>query len=254
MSTPPDVDRPEAATPPKPRALVVEEHEINRKVALRLLDQLGRAGAAAGDGPSALRSLEGARFDLILIALDLSGEDGLALCREIRRREADLGLPRVPILAVLADPADRDRSETTEAGFDGQVARPISRRSLGEALEASGRDRRPLDREALVDRCGGDAHFMAELLGSFSESVTYTLGILRDTLGSGDLGRAAEAAHGLKGCSKTVAAGPLAESSGRLERAARLGDLAGSRAALARAEADWSELLPALGIPREATP
>jgi CheY-like chemotaxis protein len=60
--------------------------------------------------------------------------DGYAATRELRKREATLGLPRLPVLALTADAFDEDAARSREAGMDAHLAKPYTREQLQELL------------------------------------------------------------------------------------------------------------------------
>ncbi len=231
------------------RVLVVEDHEINRRVALRLLERLGCTAEAVADGRLAVRAAGRVAFDLVLMGLELPGMGGLEAAGEIRRREADLGRPRAAILAMTEHDPAADPPRLREAGVDGHLARPVTHAALVAALatrEARGRAARPIDRDALSGRCGGDEAFLRDLLASFRQAVPASLAALRRALDAGDAPAAARAAHGLKGIAMTVAADALAGSSAELEAAALAAEPARARDALRRVLAAWDAVLPEL--------
>ena len=60
--------------------------------------------------------------------------DGYAATAEIRRREARLGLPRLPVLALTANAFDEDATRSIDAGMDAHLAKPYTREQLGDLL------------------------------------------------------------------------------------------------------------------------
>jgi PAS domain S-box-containing protein len=113
--------------------LVVEDNEINERVAVRMLETLGCTVVTARDGFSGvLRSEEG--FDVILMDCHMPVMDGYDATREIRRREATRGT-RVPIIALTANALDLDRQRSIDAGMDDHLSKPFTRSSLLETLK-----------------------------------------------------------------------------------------------------------------------
>ena len=68
-------------------------------------------------------------------AADLSG-DGLTATREIRRREAQSGRRRTPIIALTANAMDHQVAEYRAAGMNSVVAKPIQVAQLFDAIDA----------------------------------------------------------------------------------------------------------------------
>jgi two-component system, sensor histidine kinase and response regulator len=86
------------------------------------------------DGVAAVRAFESARFDLLLMDLQMPEMDGIAATKEIRRLETLSG-GHVPIAAMTAAAMAGDREKCLEAGMDDYIAKPVSPDKLFEAIE-----------------------------------------------------------------------------------------------------------------------
>ena len=76
------------------RVLLVEDHELNRQVALAMIERLGCRVDAVGDGRAGAGGaggIDGSAYDIVLMDIELPGPDGLATTAELRRREAGTG-------------------------------------------------------------------------------------------------------------------------------------------------------------------
>jgi CheY-like chemotaxis protein len=116
--------------------LVVEDNEVNRMVAHSMLLSLGLEVIEASNGRQALEQITRHPVDLVLMDCEMPVMDGYEATREIRRREAELALPRVPVLALTANAFDEDAVRSKAAGMDAHLAKPYSRDQLKELLEA----------------------------------------------------------------------------------------------------------------------
>ena len=116
--------------------LVVEDNEVNRMIAREVLQSLGLDVIEAGDGRQALKQLDLYSVDVVLMDCQMPVMDGYAATQEIRKREARLGLPRVPVLALTADAFEEDAVRSREAGMDAHLAKPYTRAQLQELLKA----------------------------------------------------------------------------------------------------------------------
>ncbi len=117
------------------RVLLAEDHPVNQKLAVRLLEKQGHTVVVAGDGKEALDALARQAFDLVLMDVQMPAMDGFEAAGRIRREEQGTGR-HVPILAMTAHAMKGDRERCLEAGMDGYVAKPIQPHELYEAIDA----------------------------------------------------------------------------------------------------------------------
>ena len=117
------------------RILLAEDNPVNRKIALRLLDRMGYAADVAGNGLEAIAALEGARYDVVLMDIQMPELDGLEATRQIRQRWPDGSGPR--IVAMTANAMEGDRELCIAAGMDDYISKPIRPEALGAALTAA---------------------------------------------------------------------------------------------------------------------
>ena len=116
--------------------LLAEDNPVNRLIAQEMLQAMGLTVLHAGNGAEALALLERSPVDLVLMDCQMPVLDGYEAARRIRDREARLGLPRVPILALTADAFAEDAQRATTAGMDGHLTKPYTHAQLRELLEA----------------------------------------------------------------------------------------------------------------------
>jgi signal transduction histidine kinase/CheY-like chemotaxis protein len=116
--------------------LVVEDNEVNRMIAREVLQSLGLSVIEASDGMDALAQLARHSVDVVLMDCQMPVMDGYAATQEIRKREARLGLPRMPVLALTADAFEEDAVRSREAGMDAHLAKPYTREQLQELLKS----------------------------------------------------------------------------------------------------------------------
>ncbi|MDR3512106.1 MAG: ATP-binding protein [Caulobacteraceae bacterium] len=109
--------------PPGVRVLVADDHAANRQLVRAVLEPLGAAVSEAVNGAEAAAIAGRAPFDLILMDLRMPELDGLGAMRAIRAGE---GPNRTaPILAFSAG-ADAPTAEgRRQAGFDGDLSKPL---------------------------------------------------------------------------------------------------------------------------------
>ncbi len=116
--------------------LVVEDHGFQRRVALRLLEELGIGRvAAASDGQSALDALQVVPADVVLVDLDLPGMDGIEFIGHLaaQKRAGSIAL------TSALDPALLNTVQGMARAYGlrvlGVIEKPLTNVKLAEALE-----------------------------------------------------------------------------------------------------------------------
>ena len=109
------------------RVLLVEDNAINREVAVELLELVGLDVEVAVDGVEAVEKARRARFDLVLMDLQMPRMDGMQATRVIREIPA---YRSVPILAMTADAMEDARRATHDTGMNDHIAKPVDPQTL----------------------------------------------------------------------------------------------------------------------------
>ena len=118
------------------RILLVEDIEINREIAGRLLEAMGIIYDTADNGLEALRKVEageGAPYDAILMDIQMPVMGGYEAAEQIRALE-DPGKASIPIIALTANAFAEDIRAAEDAGMSDHVAKPVDPRDLQRAL------------------------------------------------------------------------------------------------------------------------
>jgi len=108
--------------------LVVEDNEANQILVRAVLELEGYRVEIAGSAPEVRAMLRGAVPDLVLMDVQLPGQDGLSLTRELK---ADASTAHIPIVALTAHAMAGDRELALNAGCAGYIAKPIDTRTFG---------------------------------------------------------------------------------------------------------------------------
>ena len=115
--------------------LVVDDNAINRRVAIAQLERLGHHAEAVPDGMMAVSRTSDVHYDLILMDCQMPLMDGFEASRSIRQRERNGDSQQIPIVAMTAGAAERDRDACIASGMNDFLAKPVSLSALRDALE-----------------------------------------------------------------------------------------------------------------------
>lgn len=119
------------------RVLLVDDMDINRKIATRLLQKIGCEADAACDGKQALDLLTQSaddRYHAILMDIQMPVMDGYQTTAAIRALD-NPALRDIPIIAVTANATSEDTQRVLDAGMNAHIAKPIDPSALAETLQ-----------------------------------------------------------------------------------------------------------------------
>jgi signal transduction histidine kinase/DNA-binding response OmpR family regulator len=245
------------------RVLLVEDNELNREVALGLLEDARMSIDQAENGAVAVQMVGQNKYDLVMMDMQMPVMDGVTATKAIRAKPQFHALP---IIAMTANVMATDREKCIEAGMNDHVSKPIDPDELFDALlrwikpratgstEKLSLDASPAPSATLVDktldeptleitgidtksalrRTGGNRKRYEALLSKFAGPSTGGVQEIRNALATGDTETAARAAHSLKGAAANLGATALAEVAAKTETAIAAGQgVEGVLAALA---------------------
>jgi two-component system, sensor histidine kinase and response regulator len=112
--------------------LLAEDNPVNRLFLKRALVSAGHSVDEATNGRDALHKLEGKRFDLILMDIQMPEMDGLEATRRIR--SGGHGATGIPIIALTAYAMKGDREKFIAQGVDGYVTKPVDFNALSQTI------------------------------------------------------------------------------------------------------------------------
>jgi two-component system sensor histidine kinase/response regulator len=226
------------------RILLAEDNEVNQLVASEILTRSGFECDVVGDGRRAVEAASQQQYDAILMDCQMPHMDGFQATAEIRAREASqpgVGKRRVPIIALTANALKGDREQCLAAGMTDYISKPLDPRLLVATLnKLLGRtpapapasidpkpaaQEKPMDLDALLVRCMGDAEFRGKLLAKFPDQVTGCLQKINEALAAKDATGLARAAHGLKGTAANLSAPAVQRVAAEIESLGKAGSL-----------------------------
>lgn len=116
--------------------LLAEDNELNREIAVTMLEYRGCKVTSACDGEEAVRIFKENKgnFDVILMDVMMPNTDGLEATRQIRKYEGKTCETGVPIIAMTANVFSDDIKECLNAGMNSHVGKPVDIKILSDAV------------------------------------------------------------------------------------------------------------------------
>jgi two-component system sensor histidine kinase/response regulator len=236
------------------RVLLVEDNDINQRVATEILEDAGFVVDVADNGLVAVDRVRVGHYDLVLMDMQMPVMDGLAATLEIRKLGGRVeGGHRLPIVAMTANAMPSDRQRCMDAGMDDFLTKPIEpddmcavvarwiqlgrqpvdALTLPPAAAAASPDAampsmdemaalgkiEGLDVQAGLRRMMGKKSLYAAMLQRYVDGQRDCDAQIREALQSGDLDTAKRLAHTHKGVAGNIGAVTLQVQAAALEQA-----------------------------------
>ncbi len=229
------------------RILLVEDNEINQKVARGLLESVGLSVSIAKNGREAVHAVTRDIYDAVLMDIQMPVMDGFEATAQIRKiaraSGQDKRIRSVPIIAMTAHAMAGDREKSLKAGMNDHVTKPIDPNQLFAALvkwiEPGERETPSLKKEILspeddvdlpvslpgidiedgLKRVGGNRGLFRKLLIEFSLRNKNMVEEIKSVLKSKDRKKATRLAHTLRGLAGNLGARELQAAAADIEAA-----------------------------------
>ena len=108
--------------PPR-KVMIIEDNQLNQKIADMIVKQLGHDTVQVFDGNGAVAIVRQEKPDLIILDIKLQEVSGIDICKEIK---ADPELKKIPVIVVTALSSDEDKKNiVSESGCDNYIAKPF---------------------------------------------------------------------------------------------------------------------------------
>jgi two-component system sensor histidine kinase RpfC len=252
--------------------LVAEDNSINQLVIGRILERAGHRYTQVGDGQELLDSLEAARYDLVIVDMQMPVIGGIDAYKMYRFAHPDDD--SLPFIMLTANATTEARRECEEVGIHWFLTKPISSlkllqtiyRSMGAtdttltsdddgqaAVESTSLE--IIDTQALneVMKLAPDHSFLLRLLEKLELEGGELITEIKQALQEGDMLQIKTHAHALKGSASNLGLQRLTQLTRELE-ALTLSDLEARGGPLARDleaifEESKAELFKAFGNP-----
>jgi two-component system capsular synthesis sensor histidine kinase RcsC len=128
LSSPPS---PEEKIPGRRSVLVVEDNTAAREFLVEALRSLGHEAEAVAEGSAALGLLDrrASAFNVVLLDVNLPGQDGVALARRLRTQH-----PHLRLVGCSAEAFPQVRAAALAAGMNEFLVKPVTLDALARAL------------------------------------------------------------------------------------------------------------------------
>jgi len=245
--------------------LLVEDNKMNQLVGSKVLAKLGYTFDIANHGGEAVRAVQTARYDAILMDCQMPEMDGYAATAEIRRLEGSEA--HTPIIAMTAAAMEGDRENCLAAGMDDYLTKPVRLETVAAVLERwvsraqpapplieaemTAPLPEPLDHsqiELLRSLDDGDGAVLGEIIEEFLHQTAQARGTLVRGVGEGDPAALQAAAHTLRGASANVGAAALAAVCAEMEAQSRAAHLDDAAHLIERFDAEFARARQALTL------
>jgi two-component system, sensor histidine kinase and response regulator len=113
------------------RLLLVEDHPFNQEVASEMLREAGFVVDIADNGAIAVRMVQEAPYDLVLMDMQMPVMDGVTATIEIRKLSQ---YAELPIIAMTANAMQEDKERCIAAGMNDHIAKPVEPSELWRTL------------------------------------------------------------------------------------------------------------------------
>ncbi len=237
--------------------LLVEDNLINQDVAATILRKNGVDVYVVNNGKEALQALEKARYDLVLMDVQMPVMDGFETTRIIRDPQSAVSDHDIPIIAMSAHVMKQDRENYSAAGMNDFINKPFDPADLlakidqwasgdGDSSGESPPQVMPavppwqpavepaalsvvlsedvlsvIHFEGLQRRVLGDTEMALDLIRRAKESLEPEMKQIKLALEAGKRDRVREISHKVKGVAGNLSAEPLRQACENLEMAAR---------------------------------
>ena len=247
------------APPAKPlRILVAEDHDINRRLAMLMLEKLGYHAEFVSNGREAVAAVASQPYDVVLMDCQMPVMDGYEATRAIRAAQASQSPEArhaVHIIAMTANAMRGDREKCLAAGMDGYIRKPVKLDVLSRTLQRlESALREPLTPptppnsepgiQTILDDLGQGA--AVELLDAYLRDTPPRLIELRQLAAARDQSTFARAAHSLAGSAGIFGLKTIRQAALAMEAKARQNDWTDCAASLTALEAICAAATPTL--------
>jgi PAS domain S-box-containing protein len=211
----------------KPKILLVEDNEMNRKIVLSMLKSRNMLCDVAVNGSEALKAVSEKDYDVVFMDCQMPVMDGYEATSQIRLLDGER--KNTKIVAMTANAMEGDREKCIEAGMDDYISKPINFELMFNMIEAnikekvedynySGIIENNID--YLIEKTGLSKEDAREILEDYIKCLPDLLEGIKLSIYNRDFNKLGKLTHELKGSSGTLGIISIYELAVELEKAA----------------------------------
>lgn len=227
--------------------LIVDDNDINQKVAIGLLESYGFELFTASNGEQALqRLIDYPQIRLVLMDCQMPVMDGFKTTEMIRSGRAGDAKSKIPIIAMTAGAMTGDRESCLAAGMNDYLAKPLSAgdleakvgmwlsaseslsttafKPIRQTAEKPTESEQFWDKQASLVRLLNDETLFLQMLEMFQEQTPELIDSMNSHYQQADFELLRRDAHKLKGSASAIGANGVLDCARELEAAAKAAD------------------------------
>ncbi len=112
------------------RILLVEDNQVNARIATQIMEKWGIKVDVAGDGQMAIDKYKPERYDMIFMDLHMPNVDGFEATKAIRKQDK-----KIPIVALTAAIKVQDKEKVLKVGMNEFVSKPFKPAELQSLIQ-----------------------------------------------------------------------------------------------------------------------
>ena len=241
------------------RILLVEDSEMNRKLACVFLKKMGYKVETATNGEEALTMLSKNIFDLVLMDIQMPVMNGLEATKNIRSEKSVVKNPKIPIIALTANAMTQDREKCLSVGMTDYIAKPFKPEDLKAKIEKIlGKEKsikhksapkkrtsipsKYYDKKAIIERIDGDMDLFKQLIELFVKEVPLQINKIKQAIKKNDSESITLFSHTIKGSAYNIRAMELKQIAFDIEQAGKTNNINLAASKIAALESAYENL------------
>jgi len=210
--------------------LVVEDHIVNQKVILGMLNKFGFNADKVENGIEAIEALKQKAYDLIFMDIQMPKMNGYETTKKIRNPETPIVKHDSVIIALTANAMKKDREKCIQSGMDDYLAKPFNSNDLQKIIDRhlkniskessdvsqeitleGHKKYEAYNKDLLLERMDNDDLLCKDLIVSFVGDYNERLKKLKDAWLNKDFTQMGMLAHSIKGAASLIEACQIKE-------------------------------------------